>query len=123
MLGSKNKYNVKKKNTQIVDVEVQQLVQVNHISGCKRVIFTSTDCDSSVTQIAIGYLSANQFVEEHQHPCMEEFFYFQSGEGLFVINGESFRVYSNTIVRVPVGAKHHLVAKTSLTFFYFGIAI
>lgn len=105
----------------LLDIDNIPFVKVNHQSGSKKVIFIGSDCDSPITQIAYGHLLAKEMIEEHVHPSMEEFFFFQSGTGYITIDGIKHKVSLNKVVRVPVGAKHMLSAETDLSFFYFGI--
>jgi mannose-6-phosphate isomerase-like protein (cupin superfamily) len=106
-----------------VAIDDIQSIRVNHQSGYKKILFSGSDCDSPITQIAAGCLPAGEIVEEHEHPSMEEFFFFQSGIGYLTIDGFTHEVSSDIIIRVPVGARHMLVAQTDLRFFYFGIAV
>lgn len=107
----------------VASVDNIDAIVTAHGIGIKKVFVTGYQCDSNITQVAFGELKMNEEVESHQHPTMEEFYFFNEGEATFTINGEDFLCVSGTFVKIPAGISHGFKAITSIRFVYWGIAI
>lgn len=106
--------------TNINDIEV---LPTNHTVGKKQIFVTGKNCDSNLTQAASGSLSAGETVDEHVHPTMEEFYYFESGRSVFTIGSKKHTCKKGVFIMVPAGLKHFIEAVTETHFIYWGISI
>jgi mannose-6-phosphate isomerase-like protein (cupin superfamily) len=100
-------------------------VITTHNAGEKFVFLSNEDSSTSLTQFAYGKLLPGEESGLHEHPTMEECFYFISGEGEYSIADKSYKITSGSFFRIPKATKHLLKALGTepLTFVYFGIAI
>jgi quercetin dioxygenase-like cupin family protein len=71
----------------------------------------------------VGSLLRGEFVENHSHPTMEEFYFFINGNANLTINGMSHFCEKDTFIKIPKDALHSLMAITDIDFIYWGIAI
>lgn len=94
----------------------------SHGVGVKRVMATSNEVGTPITQIAHTLLRKGEVVEEHFHPTMDEHFYFQSGECAVTIDNEQFICMSNDYLFVPAGKTHKLEVLSDVSLLTFGIA-
>ncbi|MEM1137962.1 MAG: cupin domain-containing protein, partial [Bacteroidota bacterium] len=96
-----------------------------HNAGKKKVLIKNEEAASMLTQAAIGSLSPGDTVEAHMHLDMEEYFYFLSGEGNYVIDGDIWKVIAGTFIKIPAKKQHALVTigTEPLTFIYWGVAL
>ncbi|MEO8710474.1 MAG: cupin domain-containing protein [Parafilimonas sp.] len=95
-----------------------------HGKGEKFVFLTQQDTQTALTQFAYGKLIPGEEVNQHLHPSMEEFFYFLSGEGEYVIDDIVYSIKPDSFFRIPANTLHILkvTGTQPLTFLYFGIA-
>lgn len=107
----------------VASLESIDAIVTAHGIGIKKVFITNNQCNSNITQVAFGELKMNDKVESHQHPTMEEFYFFNEGLATFIINGQDFSCTAGTFVKVPVGALHSLNAISDIKFIYWGVAI
>lgn len=110
------------KNRLAVDADELEFSPTAHVTGLKKIFFDGTDVSSDLTQFAYGRLESRENIPEHRHPTMEEFFYFLSGTGTYMINGQTVALKAGVAVKIPPGALHILTAHETLGFLYFGIA-
>jgi len=98
---------------------------ISHGEDRKKVFFQPHDFLNPLTQFAFGELKPGKSCSPHKHPTMEEYFYFFSGVGVYVIDGKECLVSPGTFSRIPADTFHHLECrgKTSLCFVYFGVAL
>jgi mannose-6-phosphate isomerase-like protein (cupin superfamily) len=56
---------------------------------------------------------------------MEEFFFFLSGNGVYMVDGENVTLEKGVFVKIPANTEHAMkcTGTDTLEFFYFGIAI
>ena len=111
------------KNNNLVNINNLPWTSSNHDNGIKKIIFTSGELKNNITQIAFGELSADQNIESHCHPTMDEYFYITNGEGIFIVNGEKILVAKGDCIQITATAWHSITAISKLNFFYFGVAI
>lgn len=106
-----------------VDFDESLFVNTSHGIGQKFVFCTEKQCESKLTQAAIGILKVGEDVESHIHPTMEEFFFFNSGNVDFSIGEYLIKAIGGTFVRIPAGVPHSLKIMSDSNFIYWGIAI
>ena len=95
----------------------------SHLIGEKKVLLSNFETISSVTQLAHSTLFANDIVEEHVHPTMDEHFIVLSGEGVIQIDNENYDLKAGKFILVPAGSYHNLSAKTDIEFITICVAI
>lgn len=96
-----------------------------HNQGTKRVFIRNEETDSALTQFAHATLNPGEQSGLHVHDTMDEYFYFLSGIGTYVINEKEVEVSSTSFSFIPAGASHNLVntGNQPLQFVYFGISV
>ncbi|GAB3987876.1 hypothetical protein GCM10028807_09430 [Spirosoma daeguense] len=99
-------------------------ILTSHAQGVKQVFLANGDTPTNVTQVAYGKFSSSDYCEMHAHATMEEFFYFLSGTGRYVVGEQEILLESGVFVRIPAGTLHRLEATspTPLEYVYFGVA-
>lgn len=110
------------KNNFFSQLNPLNFISTSHTIGEKFLFFNNDELESSITQIAIGKLNAQEIVPFHIHESMEEVFFILSGEGIFIIGDKHFNICKNCCIRVPSGFSHSIKAETDLQFYYFGVA-
>ena len=95
----------------------------SHAIGSKRILLKGSECESMLTQAAIGFLLKGEFVENHSHPTMEEFYFFINGKANLSINDIEHFCEKGTFIKIPKDSIHSLMAITEIDFIYWGIAI
>ena len=95
----------------------------SHAIGSKRILLKGSECESMLTQAAIGSLLKGEFVENHSHPTMEEFYFFIKGKAKLTIDNIEYSCKKDTFIKIPKNSIHSLMAITSIDFIYWGIAI
>lgn len=100
-------------------------VDVNHASGSKFVFLDSSQTPGKLMQFAFGKLPSGGRVEPHKHPTMEEYFYFQSGNGRCMLGDNVIIIAPQMFLRIPANVVHSFVAEgeDELQFVYFGVAL
>lgn len=98
-------------------------VSTSHGIGFKQIFLSRDDCESNLMQVAYGILQGNEKIEEHTHPTMEEFYFFESGESYFFIENEEYLCKKGDFIMVPAGSRHFMEAKTEVSFIYWGVCI
>ena len=94
----------------------------NHGVGRNIIFINKNDCQSSLTQAALGKLKSGEKIEQHVHHSMEEFYYFESGKLNFHVADKMFGCEAGDFVMVPAGVKHFLEAQNDCTFIYWGVS-
>ena len=94
----------------------------SHGVGQKIIFAGKNDCQSNLTQAALGRLISGEKIERHVHNTMEEFYYFQSGQLNFHIADEILCCQAGDFVMVPIGVEHFLEAQKDCSFVYWGIS-
>ena len=95
----------------------------SHIGILKKVIFNGWEMSSSVTQIAFSELLAGEVVEEHSHVSMEEVFIVLEGSCEFVLNGVSFLLKEESLIKIAPNTIHKIRALSHSRLIYFGVAL
>ena len=95
----------------------------SHSIGAKRILIKGSECDSMLTQAAMGSLLKGEFVDNHVHPTMEEFYFFTKGNAKLTIDNMEYFCEKDTFIKIPKDAIHSLKALTEIEFIYWGIAI
>jgi mannose-6-phosphate isomerase-like protein (cupin superfamily) len=95
----------------------------SHSIGSKRILLKGSECESMLTQAAIGSLLKGEFVENHSHPTMEEFYFFIKGNANLTINDIEHFCEKDTFIKIPKDSVHSLLALTDIDFIYWGIAL
>ena len=67
--------------------------------------------------------SKGEFVDDHSHPTMEEFYCFTKGKAKLTIDKMEHFCKKDTFIKIPKNSVHSLRAITSIDFIYWGIAI
>jgi mannose-6-phosphate isomerase-like protein (cupin superfamily) len=73
-------------------------------SDFRRVLYTG-----KYSQLVLMYLKPKEDIGEETHDDVDQFFRFEEGEGVVVIDGYKNVVKDGSAVIVPCGAKHNVV--------------
>jgi len=95
----------------------------SHAIGLKRILLNGSECESMLTQAAVGTLLKGEFVDNHSHPTMEEYYFFTKGKAKLTINNIEYLCKKDTFIKIPKDSIHSLLALTTIDFIYWGIAI
>jgi mannose-6-phosphate isomerase-like protein (cupin superfamily) len=98
-------------------------VLTSHAIGSKKILLKGAECESMLTQAAVGSLLKGEFVENHSHPTMEEYYFFTKGKAKLTINTIEYSCEKDTFIKIPKNSIHSLKALTAIDFVYWGIAI
>ena len=74
----------------------------------RRVLYTGRFC-----QLVLMNLKPNEEIGEEVHDTVDQFFRFEEGEGMVVIDGVKHRVRDGSGVIVPSGARHNVINTSS----------
>lgn len=95
----------------------------SHAIGLKKILLNGSECESMLTQAAVGTLVKGEFVDNHSHPTMEEYYFFTKGKAKLTINNSDYFCEEDTFIKIPKDSIHSLLAITTIDFIYWGIAI
>ncbi|MBA4850531.1 cupin domain-containing protein [Emticicia sp. BO119] len=111
-------------NKEVIQINFDETKFENttHGVGEKFIFCTGLQCESPLTQAAIGTLISGEFVAEHMHPTMEEFFYFINGHVDFLIAKTVYTLNAGAFIKVPSNTIHSLKANQETKFLYWGVA-
>lgn len=107
----------------IKDLSELDPVPTSHNAGLKQILLANAETATNITQIAKSRLAAGEVATSHAHQDMEECFFFLSGFGSMVIDGNTFDIKKNRFFRIPYGHSHEITALSDLSFITIGIAI
>lgn len=96
-------------------------IATSHGVGEKRVIASHVDIGKPVMQIAYTVLHAQEHVEAHSHPTMDEHFYFQDGNCLVKMDGCSYPCKGGDYLFVPASYVHKIEVYKETTMITIGI--
>lgn len=100
----------------------QIIVQsTSHGIGRKRVLLSGEETASPLTQIAVTTLQAGEVAEEHRHPTMEEYFFFQKGVAVLTMDGEAMECRVGDFVQVKCNTSHRLEAISDMDVMTIGV--
>ena len=74
----------------------------------RRVLYTGR-----FSQLVLMNLKPNEEIGEEVHDTVDQFFRFEEGEGMVVIDGVKHRVRDGSGVIVPSGARHNVINTSS----------
>ncbi len=77
-------------------------------SNFRRVLYTSKHC-----QLVLMSLEPNQDIGEETHFDNDQFFRFEQGHGLCIIDSNEYPVEDGSAIIVPAGAKHNVINTSS----------
>lgn len=97
-------------------------VSTSHGVGEKWVVATREDVGYPVTQIARTRLKAGEEVEAHDHPTMDEHFFFLEGECEVMIDGAVHRCKAEDYLYIPAGHRHAISVKMDTKMITIGLA-
>lgn len=88
----------------------------------KRVLLHESEMPGSV-RLSQAILTPGQQVSAHHHEHICEVFYILSGEGQFMVNGESVEVREGSTIRIDAGEVHEVInsSERDLSLLYFGL--
>ncbi len=104
-------------------LDLLPVVPLNHDSGTKRVLFNWLDVDTPCRQVSIADFHAGDVCEEHLHATLDEHFYWQSGQGHFVIDGRIVPFSAGDYIYVPAGSRHSIHFEADSQCVCIGIAL
>lgn len=93
-----------------------------HSVGLKKVLLSTAETESAVTQIAVTEFRAGESVEAHIHTTMDEHYIFLEGEGSVSVGSQTLSCHTGDYLLVPAGESHCLKALTDMKFVTIGIA-
>ena len=105
-----------------VDFDEVPFLATAHAAGMKKTFFRDSGDGAGLTQFAYGRLAAGETIAEHEHPTMDEYFYFLAGRGEYVVGERTIQLHGGVAVKIPAAHLHALRAFETLDFVYFGIA-
>jgi len=65
------------------------------------------------TQLVLMTLEPNQDIGLEVHPDNDQFFRFEAGEGLVIIDGNEYQVADGHAIIVPAGSEHNVINTSS----------
>lgn len=71
-----------------------------------KLLVTKEECGAENIDFFVSSYAPKAFAEEHVHERSEEIFYFISGTGLFVLDGERHIIEPGMVIFVPPRSKH-----------------
>jgi mannose-6-phosphate isomerase-like protein (cupin superfamily) len=94
----------------VIYKEFSQLIPIttNHNVGEKRVLISLNENSSPITQIAITKLCSGDYIKEHIHYTMDEYFIILKGECDIVVNGISFICKGGCFICIPEKSSHSI---------------
>ena len=75
----------------------------------RKVIYTAAHC-----QLVLMCLQPMEKIDMEVHPDNDQFFRFESGEGMATLNGETVNFKADDVLIIPAGTNHE-IANTSST--------
>jgi mannose-6-phosphate isomerase-like protein (cupin superfamily) len=95
---------VKTKKGYATDIEKETLKNTDF----RRVLYTG-----KYSQLVLMSLAPNEEIGEEAHDTVDQFFRFEEGEGLVIIDGVKNKVRDGSAVVVPSGARHNVLNTSS----------
>ena len=74
----------------------------------RKVLYTSKHM-----QLVLMTLKPNEEIGEEVHEEIDQFFRFESGKGMCIINGNIYKIKSGDVIIVPAGARHNVINNDS----------
>lgn len=98
-------------------------ITTSHGVGEKRVLATQAEIGNPITQIAHTLLRASEKVDMHNHPTMDEHFFFLDGECIVTVEESKYLCKGGDYLYVPAGHKHEVEVKEETMMITIGIVI
>lgn len=98
-------------------------VLTSHNIGEKRILFSKSDANTPITQIATTILNTYDVIHEHLHHSMDEHYIIISGECVITVNGTDYNCNEGSYLYIPAQAKHSIVVKKRTTLITIGVAL
>ena len=98
-------------------------LSTSHGVGDKRVIATQAEVGKPVSQIARTVLHANDKVEKHVHPTMDEHFFFLEGCCTVLADDCVYPCKGGDYLLVPATCAHEIVVEEETTMITIGIEV
>ncbi|MCX7837594.1 MAG: cupin domain-containing protein [candidate division WOR-3 bacterium] len=70
----------------------------------RKVLYTA-----KYSQLVLMSLQPKEEIGEEVHTNNDQFFRFEKGEGLVIIDGNEYKVSDGSVIIVPAGAKHNVI--------------
>ena len=102
----KTTINMEKVKGYTINIEQATLENKNF----RKVLYTSKHM-----QLVLMTLKPNEEIGEEVHEINDQFFRFESGKGLCIINGNMYNIKAGDVIIVPAGAKHNVINNDSTT--------
>ncbi len=74
----------------------------------RKVLYTSNHM-----QLVLMSLKPKEEIGEEVHEVIDQFFRFESGRGICIINGNVYQIKAGDVIIVPAGAKHNVINNDS----------
>ena len=74
----------------------------------RKVLYTSKHM-----QLVLMALKPNEEIGEEVHAEVDQFFRFESGRGICIINGNTYKIKAGDLIIVPAGARHNVINSDS----------
>lgn len=97
-------------------------VPTSHGCGLKKVLLSSDESGTAITQIAITELKCGSVVDPHRHPTMEECFLVCSGKLRMSVRGVMCECGPGCFISIEAGEEHGLEAVTDCRIVTVGCA-
>ena len=101
----------------------QELINKVKSKCCGIKVINKEETNTPLTQIAVTQIKAEESIEEHLHPTMEEFFLFQKGDAIITIDKEQLACSNGDFISIPANTLHSLKAITDIEIITIGCAI
>lgn len=98
-------------------------IPLNHDSGTKKVLFDYNDMDTPCRQISVADFKMGDVCEQHKHETLDEHFYWQTGKGYFVIDGQHIQFQAGDYIYVPAQCEHSIYFEQDSQCVCIGIAL
>lgn len=86
--------------------DIEKLTLENN--NFRKVLYTAKHC-----QLVLMSLKPKEEIGMEVHPHNDQFFRFESGSGLCIIDGNKYKIKDGMAVIVPSGAKHNIINTSS----------
>ena len=82
------------------NIEAQTLTNTNF----RKVLYTAPH-----SQLVLMSLLPNEEIGMEVHPDVDQFFRFESGQGMAILDGEEISLSNGDVVLVPAGTNHNII--------------
>lgn len=109
----------------VISLDELSCEETSHGNSVKQVFLRSAELFNQLTQIAFSRFLPDEQTPMHSHQSMDEYFFFLSGQGRYIIAEETIVLQPKMLIEIPAGTNHQLIADKpdGLEFLYWGVAI